>query len=224
MKHLADGVKNINHCFVPGPHYMCTAPSIYGKHIKSLSVENLECQPHETRKFSLTTENPGWYKDLVENHDLLKKVHVMQCDHRKTITFELRHMVPLIEESRIAGTDEEASLFALFKAAALLETQRGDLDERLRSDRNKEKKRLESRMKHDLTFGLPWETRLHLYGKYVFEVRSSLILTIFFNKHKAWGHESIEVGGTTRKGIWKNPRCISGVQSPFRCLVGTEKC
>jgi hypothetical protein len=28
VKHLADGAKNINHCFVPGPHYTCTATSI----------------------------------------------------------------------------------------------------------------------------------------------------------------------------------------------------
>jgi hypothetical protein len=62
----------------------------------------------------------------VENHELLKKVHVMQCERRETVTFEVRHMVPLIVESNIAGTYEEASLFALFKAAALLGTQRGD--------------------------------------------------------------------------------------------------
>jgi hypothetical protein len=74
----------------------------------------------------LTTENPFWYKDLVENHELLKKVHVMQCERRETITFEMRSMVLLIVESNIAGTDEEASLLALFKAAALLGTQRGD--------------------------------------------------------------------------------------------------
>jgi hypothetical protein len=55
VKHLADGVKNINHCFVPGPHYTCTATSIYKKHIKSLIFANLEFQPHEARKFSLTT-------------------------------------------------------------------------------------------------------------------------------------------------------------------------
>jgi hypothetical protein len=59
VKHLADGVKNINHCFVLGPHYTCTATSIYGKHIKSLIVANLEFQLHEARQFSLTAENPG---------------------------------------------------------------------------------------------------------------------------------------------------------------------
>jgi hypothetical protein len=80
VKHLADGVKNINHCFIPGAHYTCTTTSIYGKHIKSIIAANLEFQPHEARFFSLTTENPGWYKDLVENHELLKKVHVMQCE------------------------------------------------------------------------------------------------------------------------------------------------
>jgi hypothetical protein len=31
IKHLTYVVKNINHCFGPGPHYMCTATSIYGK-------------------------------------------------------------------------------------------------------------------------------------------------------------------------------------------------
>jgi hypothetical protein len=55
VKHLADGVKNINHLFVPGPHYTCNATAIYGKHIKSMIVANLEFQPHEARKCSLTT-------------------------------------------------------------------------------------------------------------------------------------------------------------------------
>jgi hypothetical protein len=41
VKHLVDGVKNINDCFVPGEHYTCTATSIYRKHIKSLIVANL---------------------------------------------------------------------------------------------------------------------------------------------------------------------------------------
>jgi hypothetical protein len=45
--------------------------------------------------------------------------------------------------------------------------------------RNKERKRLSSRMKHVKTYGLPWETRLHLHGKPVFEVCLSLILAIF---------------------------------------------
>jgi hypothetical protein len=196
VKHLEDGVKKINHCCVPGPHYTCTATSIYGKQIKILIVANLEFQSHEARKFSLTTESSGWYKDLVENHELLKKVHVMQCERRETITFEVRHMVRLIVESNIAGTDEEASLFALFRAAALLGTQRCDevnfnyiqvaiaavwkhLNERLRSDSNKERKHLASQIKHVAAFGLPWETRLHLHGKFVFEVCLSLILAIF---------------------------------------------
>jgi hypothetical protein len=63
VKHLTDGVKNINNCFVPGPHYTCTVTSIYGKHIESLIVANLEFQPHEAENKSLKTENPGWYKD-----------------------------------------------------------------------------------------------------------------------------------------------------------------
>jgi hypothetical protein len=126
VKHLADGVKNIKHCFVTGPHYTCTATYIYGKHLKSLIAPNLEFQPHEAIQFSFTTESPGWYKDLVENHELLKNVHVMQCERLETITFEVRSMVTLIAESIIAGTDEEASLFALFKAAALLGTQHCD--------------------------------------------------------------------------------------------------
>jgi hypothetical protein len=196
VKHLEDGVKNINHFLVPGPHYTCTATSIYGKHIKSLIVVNMEFQSHEASKFSLTTENPGWYKDLVENHESLKKFHAMQCERRETITFEVRHMVPLIVESNIAGTCEEASLFAMFKSEALLETQRGDevnfnyiqvaiaagwkhSNERLHSDRNKNRKRLASWTKHVATSGLPWETRLHLHGKSVFKVCLSLILTIF---------------------------------------------
>jgi hypothetical protein len=65
VKHLTDEVKNINHCFVPGPHYTCTATSVYGKHIKRLIVTNLEFKPHEAQLFLVTTENPGWYKDLV---------------------------------------------------------------------------------------------------------------------------------------------------------------
>jgi hypothetical protein len=132
----------------------------------------------------------------VENHELLNKVHVMQCERRETITFEVRSMVPLIVESNIAVNDEEASLFAFFKAAALLGTHHGDevnfnyiqvaiatgckhLNERLRSDSNKERKRLASRMKHVTIFGLPWETRLHLHGKSIFEFFLSLMLSIF---------------------------------------------
>jgi hypothetical protein len=85
-------------------------------------------------------------------------------------------MVTLIVEINISGTDEEASLFALFalfKAAELLGTQHGDevnfdyiqvaraagwkhLNERLRSDSNNERERLASRMKKVATFGLPW--------------------------------------------------------------------
>jgi hypothetical protein len=146
--------------------------------------------------FSLITENPGWYKDLVENHELLKRVHVTHCERRETITFEVRHMVLLIVESNISGTDEEASLFALFKAAALLGTQRDDevnlnyfqvaiaagwkhLNQRLRSDRNKERKSVASRMEYVATFGLTWERRIHLHGKSVFEVCLSLILAFF---------------------------------------------
>jgi hypothetical protein len=150
--------------------------SIYGKHIKSMIDAD--------RIFSLTTENPGWYKDLVENHELLNKVHVMQCERRETITFEGRSMVPLIVESSIAGIAEEASLFAFLKAATLLGTKCGDevdfnyiqvviaagwkhLNKILRSDSNNERKRLAIRMKHVATFGFPWETRLHLHGKSV---------------------------------------------------------
>jgi hypothetical protein len=84
----------------------------------------------------------------------------------------------------------------LFKAAALLGTESREeadfkylqyaiavgwkhLNERLPSDINKERKRLASRMKDVKTFGLTWETRLHLHGKSVFEVCLSLILLIF---------------------------------------------
>jgi hypothetical protein len=79
----------------------------------------------------------------------------MQCERRETITYEVRHMVPLIVESKIAGTYEEASLFDLFKSSALLGTHCGDeadfkciqvaiaigwkyLSERLRLDGSKE--------------------------------------------------------------------------------------
>jgi hypothetical protein len=110
-------------------------------------------------------------------------------------------MVPVIAESNIAGKDEVASLFALFKAAALLGTQRGDevnfnyiqvaiadgwkhLNEILCSDNNNERNRRASRMKHVATFGLPWEIRLHLHGKSVFEVCLSLILAIFLTNIK----------------------------------------
>jgi hypothetical protein len=77
VKHLADGVKNIHYCFVPGEHYTCTPTYIYGKHIKSIIVENLEFQPHEARYFYITMEPPGWYTYLVENHELLK--NCMSC-------------------------------------------------------------------------------------------------------------------------------------------------
>jgi hypothetical protein len=73
--------------------------------------------------------------------------------------------VPLIVESKIVGIYEEASLFAFFKSAALLGTKRGDevdcnciqvaiatgwkhLNERLRSDINKERNHLANCMKH----------------------------------------------------------------------------
>jgi hypothetical protein len=51
VNQLADGVIDINHCFVPGPHYTFTATSIYGKHIKSMIVANLEFQPHDAGIF-----------------------------------------------------------------------------------------------------------------------------------------------------------------------------
>jgi hypothetical protein len=134
----------------------------------------------------------------------------MQCEIRETITFEVIYMVPLIVESHIVGKDEEASLFSLFKAAALLGTQRGDevnfnysqvsiaagwkhLNERLRSDRNKERKRLASRMKHIANAGLPWETRLHLYGKSVFEICLSLRLAIFKTNIKCGVMEALKL-------------------------------
>jgi hypothetical protein len=53
-------------------------------------------------------------------------MHVMQCERRKTITFEVRHMVPIILERKIAGTYEEAPLFALFKSVALFDRHHGD--------------------------------------------------------------------------------------------------
>jgi hypothetical protein len=210
VKHLADGVKNINNCFVPGPHHTCTATSIDGKHIKSMIFANLEFRPHEASNVSLTTENPGWYKDLVENHELLKKVHVMKCERRENITFEVRSMVPLIVESNIADTGEETSLFALFKAAALLGTQRGNvvnfkyiqvaidagwkhLNIRLRSDSNKERHRLASRMKHVANFGLPWERSLHLHEKSVFEVCLSFILAILLTNIKRGVMKALKV-------------------------------
>jgi hypothetical protein len=77
VKRLDDGVKNINDCFVPGAHYTCTPVTVYGRQIKGLIVANLDVQPHEARKYSITMKHPGWYKDLVENHELLKKIHVM---------------------------------------------------------------------------------------------------------------------------------------------------
>jgi hypothetical protein len=39
-------------------------------------------------------------------------------------------------------------------------------------------------MKHVKTFGLSWETRLHLHGNSVFEVCLSLILSIFLTNIK----------------------------------------
>jgi hypothetical protein len=201
VKRLADRVKHINACFVPGVHYTCTSVSVYGIYIKGLIVANLDVQPHEARKYCITMEQPGWYKDLVENHELVNKIHVMQCERRETITCEVRHMVSLILESMDAGMEEEASLLLLFKAAALLGTERGEeavfqylqyaiavgrkhLNERLPSDINKERNRLAGRMKNVKTFRLPWETRLHLHGKSVFEVCQSLILSIFLTNIK----------------------------------------
>jgi hypothetical protein len=69
-------------------------------------------------------EQPGWYKDLVNNHELLKKIHVIQCERRDTITYEVRHMVSLIVDSMDDGMHEEYRLLSLFKAAALLGTER----------------------------------------------------------------------------------------------------
>jgi hypothetical protein len=146
-------------------------------------------------------EQPGWYKDLVENHELLKKIHVMQCERRETITYEVRHMVSLIVDNMDAGMDEEYRLFSLFRASDILGTEKEEeadfkylqyplavgwkhLHEHLPSDRNKESKRLASRMKHLKAFGLPWETGLHLHGKSVFEVCLSLILSIFLTNFK----------------------------------------
>jgi hypothetical protein len=48
----------------------------------------------------------------------------------------------------------------------------------------KERKRLSGRMKDVKTFGLPWETRLHLHDKSVFEACQSLILSIFLTNIK----------------------------------------
>jgi hypothetical protein len=110
-------------------------------------------------------------------------------------------MVSLIAESMDSGMEEEARLLLLFKAAALLGTEWGEeavfqylqydvavgwkhLNERLPSDRNKERKRLAGRMKNVNTLGLPWETRLHLHDKSVFEVYQSLILSIFLTNIK----------------------------------------
>jgi hypothetical protein len=98
--------------------------SVYGRHIKIIIVANLDVQPHEARKYSITMEQPGCYKYLVENHELLKKIHVMQCERRETITYEVRHMVSLIVDSMDAGMDEESRLFSLFRAAALLGNER----------------------------------------------------------------------------------------------------
>jgi hypothetical protein len=77
VKRLADGVKHINDCFVPGAHYTCTPLSVYGRQIKGLIEANLDVKPHEARKYSITMKQPSWYKYLVENHELLKKIHVM---------------------------------------------------------------------------------------------------------------------------------------------------
>jgi hypothetical protein len=126
VNRLADGVENINDCFVPRVHFTCTPVSVYGRHIKCLIVGNLYVHPHEARKYSIIMEQPGWYKDLVENHELLKNIHVMQCERQETITYEVRHMVSLILESMDAGMDEEERLFSLFKASALLGTERGE--------------------------------------------------------------------------------------------------
>jgi hypothetical protein len=150
------GVKNINDCFVPGAYYTCTPVSVYGRHIKSLIIANLDVHPHEARKYSITMEQPGWYKDLVENHELLKKIYVMQSERRETITYEVKHMVSLIVDIMDAGMDEESGLFSLLKAAALLGTESEEeaefmylqyplavgckhLHERLPSDRIKER-------------------------------------------------------------------------------------
>jgi hypothetical protein len=89
----------------------------------------------------------------------------------------------------------------LFKAAALLGTERGEeadfqylqyavavgwkhLNERLPSDINKERKRLAGRMKNVKTCGLPWETRLYFHGRSVFKACQSMILSIFLTNIK----------------------------------------
>jgi hypothetical protein len=154
VKRLADRVKNINDCCVPGVHYTCTPLSVYGRHIKSIIVANLDVPPHEATKYSITMEHPDRYKDLEDNLELLKKIHVMQCERQETITYEVRHMVSLIVDIMDAGMDEESRLFSLFRAAALLGTEREEeadfkylqypldvdwrhLHERVPSDRNK---------------------------------------------------------------------------------------
>jgi hypothetical protein len=197
---------------------------------------NLEFQPHEARKFSVTTENPGWYKNLVENHELLKKVHVMQCERHDTITFEVRSMVPLIVEIKIAGTDEEASLFTLFKSASLLGTQHGGevdfhyiqvviaagwkhLNERLRSDSNNERKRLASRIKYVATFGLPWETRLHLHGKSVFEVCLTLILAIFLTNINCRAMKALKLVEAPKRVDGKTPEAYQVSHRHFDALL-----
>jgi hypothetical protein len=105
VKRFADGVKHINNFFMPGVHYTCTPLAVYGRHIKGLIVENLDVEPHKARKYSITMEQPGWYTYLEENHELLKKIHVMQCERQETITYEVRNMVSLIVESMDSGMD-----------------------------------------------------------------------------------------------------------------------
>jgi hypothetical protein len=145
-------------------------------------------------------------------------------------------MVPLIVESNIAGTDEGASLFALFKATTLLGTQRGDqvnfnyikvsiaagwkhLNERLRPDSNKDSKRLASRMKHVANFGLSWETRLHLYGKSVFEVCLSLILAIFLTNIKRGVMKALKLVEPTERVDGKTPEAYQVSNHHFDALL-----
>jgi hypothetical protein len=53
VKRLSDGVKN-NDCFVPGVHYTFTPVSVYGRNIKGIIVANLDVQPHQASKYSIT--------------------------------------------------------------------------------------------------------------------------------------------------------------------------
>jgi hypothetical protein len=127
-------------------------------------------------------------------------------------------------------------LFDLFKATAFFGTQCGDevefnyiqvaiatgwkhLNERLFSDSNNGRKRIVSRMKHVSTFGLLWETMLHLNGKSVFEVCMGLILAIFLTNIKCGVMKALKLVEPPERVDGKTPEAYQVSNRHFDALL-----